>query len=178
MSNNEELFSEIFGEKEKKDEPRISNLVRCIILNYTESTVELVKLYGKNKVGVKLIEGIFTKENDTFAELLTFIICVNNDVRKKIFMKYSLDLIGLEILLKENAEGIIDSKFCETDYFNLNNRQRLREKCEKVCAKHYLICISIVDKMLIGDMEGLKLIAENVAKKFKQVAVNLEKHVS
>lgn len=170
---NKKLFSEIFGKSEVKRIESVENIDKSkeIMGNYIKSMVALIKKEKSKVKGVKLIEDVYdTKEAFTPSNLI-LIACENNDPELKVMLQYALEVIILEITFLEDENGRIDKFTSKIDYDVLSDEKKLREKCEQVTAKHFLIVTTVIDKMSKGDRASLIQILDNMAKKFKQADI-------
>lgn len=167
---NKKLISEIFGEEEVKNITRLENFEKTsgIISNYVKSLVEIVKEDCKDKKGAKLVEELYQGgEKSKSPNFLVCIVCENDQIEKKMMMKYTLQPVVLEISFLEDADGTIDKFTSKIDYEIFDSEKKLREKCEKVIAKHFLVITTLIDKMISGDKAGLVNVANNLMKKYK-----------
>ena len=161
------VLSEILGE-EKVNAVENLDKNREVIGNYIKSLVELVKQDTKDVPGLKVIEELYPNPKAKAPNYLAVIVNEKDDDTHRAMMNYALEPIIMEVLYLEDEDGTIDTRSSKMDYEVMSNEKKLREKCEKVIVKHFLILTTMISSMSNGDREQLLRISENMVKKYKQ----------
>jgi len=161
------ILSEILGE-EKVNAVENLDKNREIIGNYIKSLVELVREDTKDVPGLKVLEELYENKESHSPNYLAIVVNENDDDSHRAMMNYALEPIVMEALYVEDEDGTIDIRSSKMDYSVMSDEKKLREKCDKIVAKHFLIVTTMVGAMSKGDREQLMKVADNMVKKYKQ----------
>ncbi len=161
------VLAEILGEDRVN---AVENLEknREIVGNYIKSLVELVKEETKNVTGLKVIEELYPTAESFAPNYLAVVVNEKDDEKHRAMINYALEPIVMEVLYIEDEDGTIDTRTSKMDYETMKDEKKLREKCEKIIAKHFLIVTTMIEAMARGDRAQLMKVAENMIKKYKQ----------
>ena len=164
------ILSEILGE-EKVNAVENLDKNREIIGNYIKSLVELVREDTKDVPGLKVLEELYENKESHSPNYLAIVVNENDDDSHRAMMNYALEPIVMEALYVEDEDGTIDIRSSKMDYSVMSDEKKLREKCDKIIAKHFLIVTTMVGAMSKGDREQLMKVADNMVKKYKQAKI-------